>query len=295
MSAAVPAETALRLERPYGHFDDEAREYVVTRPDTPLPWLNYLGQDDLFGLCTNTARRLHVLARRAAAAPHALPLQRRADRLRGPLPLRQRRRHRLEPGLEADKDAARLIRVPARARATRGSLAHTPASRSSFSSSFRPARTRRSGGRRSATGALSRRTLTLFSYVEFCFYEALNDMTNFQRTYSIGEIEVEGAAIYHATEYRERRSHYTALWLHAGDRADSTRRATCSSGVHNGLHEATVPFAGRAQGSVAHGWNPIGSHQIDLHAGARSRGDLRIRPRLRRPGRRAEVRARRSS
>ena len=42
------------MANPYGHFDDERREYVVTRPDTPLPWLNYLGQDDLFGLCTNT-------------------------------------------------------------------------------------------------------------------------------------------------------------------------------------------------------------------------------------------------
>jgi len=38
----------------YGVFDDAAREYVIRRPDTPLPWLNYLGQDDLFGLCTNT-------------------------------------------------------------------------------------------------------------------------------------------------------------------------------------------------------------------------------------------------
>jgi cellobiose phosphorylase len=42
------------MPNPYGHFDDDRLEYVVTRPDTPLPWLNYLGQDDLFGLCTNT-------------------------------------------------------------------------------------------------------------------------------------------------------------------------------------------------------------------------------------------------
>ena len=40
---------------PFGHFDDSKREYVITRPDTPLPWLNYLGQDEFFGLCTNTA------------------------------------------------------------------------------------------------------------------------------------------------------------------------------------------------------------------------------------------------
>ena len=40
---------------PFGRFDDSKREYVITRPDTPLPWLNYLGQDEFFGLCTNTA------------------------------------------------------------------------------------------------------------------------------------------------------------------------------------------------------------------------------------------------
>ena len=49
----------------------------------------------------------------------------------------------------------------------------------------------------------------LYSYQEFCFFEALNDMTNYQRTYSIGEVEVEGSAIYHKTEFRERRNHYT--------------------------------------------------------------------------------------
>ena len=39
----------------YGHFDDERREYVITRPDTPLPWINYLGSEDYFALVSNTA------------------------------------------------------------------------------------------------------------------------------------------------------------------------------------------------------------------------------------------------
>jgi cellobiose phosphorylase len=39
----------------YGFFDDEHREYVITRPDTPLPWINYLGNRDYFGLISNTA------------------------------------------------------------------------------------------------------------------------------------------------------------------------------------------------------------------------------------------------
>ena len=29
----------------YGHFDDERREYVIERPDTPMPWINYLGTE----------------------------------------------------------------------------------------------------------------------------------------------------------------------------------------------------------------------------------------------------------
>ena len=105
--------------------------------------------------------------------------------------------------------------------------------------------------------------LTLFSYVEFCFYEALNDMTNFQRTYSIGEVEVEGSAIYHTTEYRERRDHYTLFGCtRAVSGFDTSRDAFV--GVHNGLHEAVVPFAGAARSSLAHGWNPIGSHQLEV-------------------------------
>ena len=38
----------------YGYFDDEAREYVITRPDTPLPWINYLGNQGFFSLISNT-------------------------------------------------------------------------------------------------------------------------------------------------------------------------------------------------------------------------------------------------
>ena len=34
----------------FGHFDDAAREYVITNPATPFPWINYLGNEDFFGL-----------------------------------------------------------------------------------------------------------------------------------------------------------------------------------------------------------------------------------------------------
>ena len=39
----------------YGYFNDDTREYVIERPDTPLPWINYLGTEAYFGLISNTA------------------------------------------------------------------------------------------------------------------------------------------------------------------------------------------------------------------------------------------------
>ena len=39
----------------YGYFDDINREYVITEPKTPWPWINYLGNKDFFSLISNTA------------------------------------------------------------------------------------------------------------------------------------------------------------------------------------------------------------------------------------------------
>ena len=39
----------------FGHFDDDQLEYVIEQPDTPLPWINYLGSEAYFGLISNTA------------------------------------------------------------------------------------------------------------------------------------------------------------------------------------------------------------------------------------------------
>ena len=47
------------------------------------------------------------------------------------------------------------------------------------------------------------KSFSVFSYVEFCLWNAMDDMTNFQRNFSTGEVEVHGSAIYHKTEYRD--------------------------------------------------------------------------------------------
>lgn len=246
----------------FGYFDDAAREYVITRPDTPLPWLNYLGQDEFFGLCTNTAggytfwkdAKLRRLTRyRYNNVPYDLggryfyindegsvwnpgwkPVKAKGTRYECRHGLGYTRIVGERDGLEVET----LFFVPPGENLEVWKVTV-----------------------RNKTKAHKRPKL--FSYQEFCFFEALNDMTNYQRTYSIGEVEVEGSAIYHKTEYRERRNHYT---LFACTRPiagfDTSRDAFV--GIHEGLHEAKVPFAGQATNSLAFGWNPIGSHQVDL-------------------------------
>jgi cellobiose phosphorylase len=247
---------------PYGRFDDDAREYVITRPDTPLPWLNYIGQDDLFGLITNTAggytfwkdarlrrltryrynntpldtggRYLYVNDEGVVWNPMWKPVKARLDRYEC--------RHGL--GYTRITGARNGIEVE--------SLFFVPPGRNLELWKVTV---------RNTSGAPKRPKL--FSYQEFCFYEALNDLSNYQRTYSIGEVEVEEGAIYHKTEFRERRDHYT---LFACDREvsgfDTSRDAFV--GVHEGLHEARVPFLGKCTDSRAFGWNPIGAHQLDF-------------------------------
>ncbi len=253
------------MSRRYGAFDDAAREYVIHRPDTPLPWLNYLGQDDLFGLCTNTGGG-YTFWRDARL--------RRLTRYRyNDAPLDSVGRYLyVNDGGTVWSPGWKPARTPLDRYECRHGLGYTRITGAKdgvevellfFVPPGEAVEVWRTTVRN--TGAAPK-DLRLFSYVEFCLYEALGDMANFQRTYSIGEVAVErgGAALVHTTEYRERRAHVTLFGCTHDVTGFDTDRDTFV-GIHNGLHEAAVPFAGHATGSVAHGWNPVGSHELDLH------------------------------
>lgn len=252
----------LLMNNPYGFFCDAEREYVITRPDTPLPWLNYLGQDDFFGVCTNTGggytfwrdaklrrltryrynnvpmdlggRYLYINDGGCIWSPGWKPVKTALDRYEC--------RHGLGyTRIVGEKDGIEVTQhcfVP-------------------------PGETAEIWHVTVRNACPLEKSLTLFSFVEFCLFEALNDMTNYQRTYSIGEVEVEHGAIYHKTEYRERRSHYALFaCTRAVDGFDTSRDAFV--GVHNGLHEPRAVLAGACTGSIANGWNPVGAHQLNI-------------------------------
>jgi cellobiose phosphorylase len=246
----------------YGYFDDKNREYVITRPDTPLPWLNMLGQDEFYGLCTQTAGGYSFWKDARL---------RRLTRYRynnNPMDNDGRFLY-VKQGKTVWNPGWKPTRTPLDAFECRHGLGYTRITGRKGGVEveqlmFIPPQENLEVWRVSVRNRSKKsQKLSLFSFVEFCFYDALNDMTNYQRTYSIGEVEVEDAAIYHKTEYRERRNHYTLFGCtHKTAGFDTSRDAFV--GVHHGLHDPQAVLAGKCTNSHAYGWNPVGAHQIDL-------------------------------
>ncbi|MDA3875381.1 MAG: glycosyl transferase [Kiritimatiellae bacterium] len=246
----------------YGYFDDDKREYVITRPDTPLPWLNYLGQDDFFGLMTNCAGG-YTFYRDAKL--------RRLTRYRyNDIPYDNNGRYLyVKDGDSIWCPSWKPVRSPLDAYECRHGLGYTRllAEKDGVEvemTFFIPNNQTVELWKTTVRNRCEQTNkLDLFSFVEFCFYEAQNDATNFQRTYSIGEVEVEDGVIYHKTEYRERRDHYTIFGCTGPVSGFDTSRDDFV-GVHNGLHDPKAVLAGGATNSIAHGWNPVGSHHLHL-------------------------------
>ena len=246
----------------FGHFDDDAREYVITTPRTPLPWINYLGSEAFFSLVSHTAggysfykdaklrritryrynnvpadsngRYYYIKEGSTIWNPGWQPTQTELDFYEC--------RHGLGYSIITGKKnrlAARLeLFVPVGDNCEIDRLVLT--NESDAPKSF-----------------------TVFSYVEFCLWNAVDDSTNFQRNFSTGEVEVEGSTIYHKTEYRERRDHYALYTVNAPvDGFDTSRDAFLGAWRSNSDPEAVEK--GACTNSHAHGWAPVGVHQINV-------------------------------
>ncbi len=246
----------------FGHFDDARREYVITTPHTPHPWINYLGTETFFSLVSHQAggycfyrdARLRRLTRYRYNgvpsdaggryfyvrdgddywSPSHMPVKRPLDFFEC--------RHGL--GYTQITGERGGLRVETTLLVPRGDTAEIHRVRVVNTS-----------------GAPKR--FKLFSYVEFCLWNAYDDMTNFQRNLSTGEVEIDGATLYHKTEYRERRNHFAFYHVNAPLSGFDTDR-DAFLGPYNGAHEPEVVARGRSANSVASGWSPVASHGIDL-------------------------------
>jgi cellobiose phosphorylase len=248
----------------YGHFDDTAREYVISRPDTPLPWINYLGNEDYFGLISNTAGG-YSFYRDARL--------RRLTRYRyNNAPLDSGGRYLY---LRDDDDGAywsptwQPTQSPLDDYSCRHGLGYTVIAsryhRVSVETTYLvPLGETLEIWRSRLTNERDQPArLSLFSAVEFCLWDAQDDATNFQRNYSIGEVEVAEGVIYHKTEYRERRNHFAYFACSEPLNGFDTQREAFL-GPYRGWDRPLAVETGRSANSIAHGWQPMGSHHLEL-------------------------------
>ncbi len=252
----------------YGYFDDAAREYVITRPDTPLPWINYLGNEEYFGLISNTAGG-YSFYRDARL--------RRITRYRyNNVPLDTGGRYIYVRDDRAGtfwSPSWQPVRHPLDAYSCRHGLGYSVISSLSqgiatSTTYFVPLGENLEIWRvRLSNRRPERADLSLFSAIEFCLWDAQDDATNFQRNFSTGQVEVEDGVIYHKTEYRERRDHFAYFACSEQPAGIDTDREQFL-GAYRGWDAPQAVEDGRSANSLAHGWSPIGSHHLKLSLAA---------------------------
>ncbi len=250
----------------YGYFDDTNKEYVINTPRTPLPWINYLGTNGFFSLISNTsggycfyrdAKHRRILRYRYNNVPadnggryfyindngdcwtHSyMPMKKELDFYECRHGMGYTKICGERNGLEVLQTA--FVPVDDNCEIHRVKLTNK---------TEKP------------------KSVKLFSFVEFCLWNAQDDMLNYQRNLNTGEVEIKGSAIYHKTEYRERRNHYAFYYVNSEISGFDTDRDTFL-GAFNGFDEPQCVTDAKSGNSVASGWYPIASHQLDVELNA---------------------------
>ncbi len=246
----------------FGYFDDQRREYVITNPRTPWPWINYLGNEDFFSLISNTAggysfykdakfrritryrynnvpmdnggRYFYINDNGTVWSPGWKPCKTELDRYE----CRHGMGYTQITGEKNDIEAELLFFVPLNTWAEVQKIKLTNNSKEA-------------------------RKLKLFSFAEWCLWNAATDMENFQRNFSTGEVEIEDSVLYHKTEYKERRNHYAYYSVNQPIQGYDTDRESFI-GLYNEFRDPQAVMSGKPGMSVAHGWSPIASHYLEI-------------------------------
>ena len=242
----------------FGHFDDANREYVITSPRTPYPWINYLGTQGFFSLISNTAggysfykdarlrritryrynnvpidmggRYFYINENGTIWNPGWSPVKTDLDFYE----CRHGMGYTIITGKKKELKAEVTFFVPQNYDGEVQQLVLT-------------------------NEGTTPKSFSLFSFAEWCLWDAQDDCTNFQRNFSTGRVEVDGSTIYHKTEYRDRRDHFAFYTVNDDiDGYDTDRDSFI--GLYNGFHNPQAVIADEANNSFADGWSPIASH-----------------------------------
>jgi cellobiose phosphorylase len=246
----------------YGYFDDQQREYVITNPKTPYPWINYLGNEDFFSLTSNTGggytfykdakfRRLtryrynnvpvddggkyfYIKEGDTVWSPGWKPMRTELDSYQCCHGMSYTKFKSSKNNIQAE--ILQFIPLGFWGEIQKVNLKNT---------------------------SQEIKKIKLFSFIEFALWNAEDDMTNFQRNFSTGEVEIEDSVIYHKTEFKERRNHYSFYAVNQPIQGFDTDRESFL-GLYNGFDNPEVVNQGKSKNTKAHGWSPIASHYIEL-------------------------------
>lgn len=246
----------------YGYFDDDNREYVITNPQTPYPWINYLGNDDFFSLTSNTGGG-YTFYKDAKF--------RRLTRYRyNNVPVDNGGKYfYIKDGDTVWSPGWKPVKTPLDSYECRHGMSYSKikGSKNGVEAEvlqFIPlgfwGEVLKVQLKNTSTEA---KKLKLFSFVEWCLWNAEDDNTNFQRNFSTGEVEIEDSVIYHKTEFKERRNHYAFYSVNAPIQGYDTDRETFL-GLYNDFDRPDAVMEGKPRNTHAHGWSPIASHYIEV-------------------------------
>ena len=246
----------------YGHFNNQKREFVITNPQTPFPWINYLGNTDFFSLISNTA---------GGYSFYKDAKLRRLSRYRyNNIPMDMNGRYfYINDGETVWNPGWKPMQTELDKYECRHGLSYTTIigekNELSVEVTFFVPLNKNCEVQKVIIKNTGKKVkeFKLFSFVEFALYNALDDMTNFQRNFNTGEVEIKDNCIYHKTEYKERRNHYTFYSVNENISGFDTDRESFL-GFYNGVDKPQTVMTGISGQSEAHGWSPIASHRLDI-------------------------------
>ncbi|MGI6280309.1 MAG: GH36-type glycosyl hydrolase domain-containing protein [Acutalibacteraceae bacterium] len=247
----------------FGYFDDERREYVITTPATPLPWINYLGSQDFLGMISNTgggycfyrdAKLQRILRYRYNAVP--------ADNGGRFYYIKEAGKKAWNPGFLPTKTELDIYEC-------RHGMGYTI-----FNSSkdglkakmtfFVPVNENCELHDMVLTNETDKeKTVHVYGVMEWCLWNAVDDSQNYQRNLNIAESEVEPGIIYHKTEYRERRDHYAYYAVNRPTAGYDTDRNTFIGHMGDWADPQLVREERSASSHIV-GWYPIGCHHLEI-------------------------------
>ena len=246
----------------FGFFDDANKEYVITSPKTPYPWINYLGTQSFFSLISNTAGGYHF---------YMDARLRRLTRYRynnAPIDMGGRYFYINDDGdvwnpgwspcktdLESYECRHGMGYTIIKGKRNGISAEATFFVPQNFNGEIQKVVLKNEG--------TSPKKFKLFSFLEWCLWNAQDDGENFQRNFNTGEVDIEGSIIFHNTEYKERRDHFAFYTVNSPISGFDTDRESFM-GLYNGFGNPQTVMAGQPNNSVADGWSPIASHCIDV-------------------------------